>query len=1081
MNIHEDKMRNKNMKKVNNKILIGLLSAGILGLSGHTLTAQAEPELKTGEYVQHLSDIQSQATAWYTSYQSVLGDETNTGEKITMLEDGEDVVYDKGIWMHGDALLTYTKIQEYGYETFEAYVGVDESARDASSQNTSFVVEFIIDGEVVHATSQFGNKSEQEFVSIDISDAEVFQIKVDSLGSNGQDHAVMGNSVFKKSSPTPYLYVFDLEFNLSDQVTESNIMDYVKAMDYKGNDIKDKVTYTTNFKEGGVGTYDLTYSVTDDEGNSRSETVNIIVTGEDYSGDITLERMKQPWADYLYHPRQTMDKQNQKAFDLTLEKVLDFKTEDGVYVTNKPNPAYELRVNLLDNGIYVNASDFVKNMTGILYDSEPRVYLIRKWTQAYSTKNGLVNEVIFYMTAGYLDGEDNYDVTMGYILDNGNTFLAEAKDDMTYQQKFYYAVTKYGSWIRYSDGGELIHSLGYGYGKCGGNAMGIVHLGQRLGIKSNYGDGNVSTVGFHGWSYQKMPNEDGWYFTDVLWGRMLNTPNDVTYAPYKANGEYQWFDESETTYSADKKKFKYPSVWIDLKEDAIAMVQGDEIDFMDNISEVDSIYDEEVPASAISYTINYKELPNTIASRTTIANPDFCIKDLDAIEGGLPCGEYVIQYNVTYKGFDITEEADLVVAHEMVQDTDVSEITGTINQTVGVYDGESEHYGAGYHLNNNSYVVIDIDGKNYQTMQFKYSAREYVRTDSYCINNGKMRLDVYFDNVLAYSSGTFTAFTPYVQPTILIPEGTRTVKLANVSLGQGSHGGLNDIYFGKAGENGTEYKQHGPSEWVVTKEPTYQEEGERQLITTCECVLAVESIDKLEKPEEPEEDKPNTEEEPEVEDKPNTEEPEVEDKPNTEVEPEVESHTVDYADKNGMVTLEDFEILLTENKSKKVVIKSNEDVTFTFDVGTMRYVDGKEEYDFGVSIDRDLSENMPSYLNDDNFVAIINYNYSGELPGTAKIRIYAGIERKGETLYYSLMKDDGTFELMQGVIVDKDGYVTVSQDHCSSYALTSDMPDVDDTIGDTPATGDDTDVLPLILAIVSALVVIAIVIKNKKK
>lgn len=140
------------------------------------------------------------------------------------------------------------------------------------------------------------------------------------------------------------------------------------------------------------------------------------------------------------------------------------------------------------------------------------------------------------------------------------------------------------------------------------------------------------------------------------------------------------------------------------------------------------------------------------------------------------------------------------------------------------------------------------------------------------------------------------------------------------------------------------------------------------------------------------------------------------------------------------VSADTFASILAENAAKDVVIKSNNDVTFTFAKGTMASVDGKTEYDFSTSINSTYADTMPSYITKDNFVSQINFNYSGKLPATANIRFYAGTEYAGQTLYYSLMNADNTFAEVQAVVVDADGYMTVKQDHCSSYVVTKTEP-----------------------------------------
>ena len=173
--------------------------------------------------------------------------------------------------------------------------------------------------------------------------------------------------------------------------------------------------------------------------------------------------------------------------------------------------------------------------------------------------------------------------------------------------------------------------------------------------------------------------------------------------------------------------------------------------------------------------------------------------------------------------------------------------------------------------------------------------------------------------------------------------------------------------------------------------------------------------------------------------------------------PSDETYTVDLGD-SLTISNDTFNAILAENTTKDVVIKSNNDVTFTFAKGTMASVDGKTEYDFSTSIVNAYANTMPSYITKDNFVSQINFNYSGKLPATANIRFYAGTEYAGQTLYYSLMNADNTFAEVQAVVVDADGYMTVKQDHCSSYVVTKTepkLPSNDDTKNDDGNTSNN--------------------------
>ena len=170
-----------------------------------------------------------------------------------------------------------------------------------------------------------------------------------------------------------------------------------------------------------------------------------------------------------------------------------------------------------------------------------------------------------------------------------------------------------------------------------------------------------------------------------------------------------------------------------------------------------------------------------------------------------------------------------------------------------------------------------------------------------------------------------------------------------------------------------------------------------------------------------------------------------------------DTYTLDLSSDNAVVSSETFNTLLEENKTKDVVIKSNNDVTFTFAKGTMKPVEGKDSYDFSTTINSTYNTDLPSYVTSNNFVSQINYNYSGKLPAEASIRFYAGTQYSGKTLYYYLLNEDKTFAEVQSIIVDELGYVTVKQDHCSSYLLTSEEPKIQDNTNNTETSGTTED------------------------
>ena len=67
----------------------------------------------------------------------------------------------------------------------------------------------------------------------------------------------------------------------------------------------------------------------------------------------------------------------------------------------------------------------------------------------------------------------------------------------------------------------------------------------------------------------------------------------------------------------------------------------------------------------------------------------------------------------------------------------------------------------------------------------------------------------------------------------------------------------------------------------------------------------------------------------------------------------------------------------------------------------MSEVTGVEKYDFGVTVSSEFKTEAEysAGLKEENFVTHISFNYSGELPGKASIKIYVCADYKGKELY----------------------------------------------------------------------------------
>ena len=122
------------------------------------------------------------------------------------------------------------------------------------------------------------------------------------------------------------------------------------------------------------------------------------------------------------------------------------------------------------------------------------------------------------------------------------------------------------------------------------------------------------------------------------------------------------------------------------------------------------------------------------------------------------------------------------------------------------------------------------------------------------------------------------------------------------------------------------------------------------------------------------------------------------------------------------------------NKTQDVTIKQD-DVEFTFPKGTMTQSYTQLWYDFGATINNSIAAQTAQEIAGDAYVATVHYNYSGELPGKANIRLNVGAAQAGKTLYYYLLNDDKTMTFQQTAVVDSTGWASVSQTHCSDYVF----------------------------------------------
>ena len=189
------------------------------------------------------------------------------------------------------------------------------------------------------------------------------------------------------------------------------------------------------------------------------------------------------------------------------------------------------------------------------------------------------------------------------------------------------------------------------------------------------------------------------------------------------------------------------------------------------------------------------------------------------------------------------------------------------------------------------------------------------------------------------------------------------------------------------------------------------------------------------------------------------------------------------------VKADDFNEIINKNQDSDVIINSNNDISFKFEKGTMNQIDGVDKYDFTTEVVKEVENagKLPAGVTSENFIQKIDFAYSGQLPAKAEIKIPVGTQYAGRTLYYSRLYDDGTIENIMSAAVDENGVITVEQDHCSVYLLTTTKLTQTHVSGSgtqaaAPNTGDSAPLAFMLLAVVISsfvLTVIGIVKKHK--
>ena len=700
-------------------------------------------------------------------------------EPLQIINGNDFETQQNGIFTKANSSFFYTDVQEQGYEFFEAYVGLDKSSLNTDASITFYIY---LDGVLAYESKEIKSGSKIEHIYLDISKSKVIQLVVKNNNNSKYNYGVWGNAKFIKSAASPYLKVADLEFNLPAQVTESNILEYVKAYSVSGKNLHDDIVYKTDYKEGLTGNFTVTYTVTDEFGNKRTRTVSMIVTGEDYSHELSLDRLKKPWASYLYHGRNTLSIEGQKAWDVILKEVLDFKANKWKQVNRWGTDCYLIDIDLQALNIFVSKEELT-NLVYMFQDDEPRSFILPDWDTVLTMNNGLVSHVNIYARKNLADNQDYW---LEKIEANTVNMLSESKEDMNEAQRVYYVLKKYAGWIQYTSGQQLHEALGLGHSVCGGNARGTVFLTERLGVKSVFG-----RSGPHAWTYTKLYNYDAWFKNDLLAGPAIlvdanSSKHNMLVGGNYLNRHYEWFSFSDKDYP--REKFKYPSVWLTLDNSNILVLPKNKpYNLLDNVVDFGSIYEDNLVKEDINITITkLDEFGNAVTSNWEGLKESSDGSDLKA-------GDYIVTYTLISNKLEATatkkvrvtsgEEYYLKLKDSINKEGNVKE-----NELVGLWNGtEEKWYQDAIETYENASISFDLSKDDYRYLNFDFGIKNSVRENTSYGFYGKVMIEVVIDDKVIYTSSILGWKDHYETITLQIPENSANLKLNVLAKGDGNN------------------------------------------------------------------------------------------------------------------------------------------------------------------------------------------------------------------------------------------------------------------------------------------------------
>lgn len=240
----------------------------------------------------YVSDLNAESAN--IQYGGLKKDTSTANTPITLVRQGLDTIYAKGIAAHANSEVVYN-IEGKSFDFFESYIGIDQNVKGKASSAT---FEVWVDGEKKFTSQVFKSNTEHEFVKVPVKGAKEVKLVTTDANDNGNsaDHTVWADAKFTKDSSIPTLTVSE-ELTMVKLNSDFDLLKDVIASDIEDGDLKQQVQVTANgFTTNKTGTYTIEYAVTDRDHNIATSSKTIYVYSDElFASDTDWKSAQTAW------------------------------------------------------------------------------------------------------------------------------------------------------------------------------------------------------------------------------------------------------------------------------------------------------------------------------------------------------------------------------------------------------------------------------------------------------------------------------------------------------------------------------------------------------------------------------------------------------------------------------------------------------------------------------------------------------------------------------------------------------------------------------------------------------------------